>query len=218
MLNKLSHILSPQDFELLQQGKKLPVMETFYSIQGEGYNTGKAAYFIRIGGCDVGCSWCDAKESWNPMLHPLRYTDEVISEICSYPANAVVITGGEPLNYNLSYLCEKLKQHQIQIFLETSGTQSFSGTFDWICLSPKKNQPPLYEICNKANELKVIIEAEADLLWAEQQALLVQKSCILLLQPEWSKFKTIIHPITDYVMQHPQWHISLQTHKFMRIP
>lgn len=218
MLNKLSQTLSPQDFELLQQGKKLPVMETFYSIQGEGFNTGKAAYFIRIGGCDVGCSWCDVKESWNPLLHPLMNTDEVILEMRSYPANAAVITGGEPLNYNLNYLCEKLKQQQIQLFLETSGTQPFSGIFDWICLSPKKNQPPLEEICSKANELKVIIETEDDLMWAEQQAMLVKKSCLLLLQPEWSKFKTIIHPIADYVMQHPQWHISLQTHKFMRIP
>ena len=203
---------------LLQEGRLLPVMEEFYSIQGEGYNTGQAAYFLRIGGCDVGCSWCDVKESWNADLHPLINVDNVIENIIKCPAKAVVVTGGEPLNYNLEYLCSNLKDNNILTFLETSGSQKLSGIWDWICLSPKKHLSPLPDIFNSVNELKVIIQAESDFEWAEQNATLTNKKTLLFLQPEWKKRKDTIPLIVDYIMKNPKWKISLQSHKYMGIP
>ena len=203
---------------LLFEGRLLPVMEEFYSLQGEGFNTGQAAYFIRIGGCDVGCSWCDVKESWNASLYPPVQTEGVIARAAAFPAKAVVITGGEPLNYNLGFLSEGLKRHDVKIFIETSGTRPLSGTPDWICLSPKKNSPPLDEICMKADELKVIIQDDDDFVWAEENMVKVQPRCQLYLQPEWSHRNFIMPRIISFVMEHPRWKNSLQSHKYMRIP
>ncbi len=202
----------------LDGGKKLPLVEDFYTLQGEGYHTGKAAYFIRLGGCDVGCRWCDAKMTWNPRLYPPVPIDEVVARASSYPAQSIVITGGEPLLYPLGPLTEALHARGLQIFLETSGSHPLSGTFDWICLSPKRQQPPLDEAYSAAHELKVIVEQEEDFVWAEQNASRVGKSCRLYLQSEWSRYDSMIAGIVDYVKAHPEWNISLQTHKFMRIP
>ncbi|HEY6163085.1 MAG TPA: 7-carboxy-7-deazaguanine synthase QueE [Bacteroidia bacterium] len=204
--------------QLLKEGKLLPLMEEFYTIQGEGFNSGKAAYFIRVGGCDVGCHWCDVKESWNADLHPLTETDAVVRNAEQYPAKAVVVTGGEPLLYDLNYLTKELKRSGIQTFIETSGAYPLSGEWDWICLSPKKTMQPLDDIFQLANELKVIVHNKDDFRWAEQNAGKVSKSCKLFLQPEWSKRGEMMPLITGYVMQHPQWNVSLQTHKYMGIP
>jgi len=193
-------------------------MEEFYSIQGEGHNTGKAAYFLRIGGCDVGCSWCDVKESWNAEVHPLISTDSIIGNILNCAVKAVVVTGGEPLNYNLDYLCSCLKQNNISTFLETSGSRELSGAWDWICLSPKKNERPLPVFYSKANELKVIIYELSDFCWAEENAALMGAETIMLLQPEWSRRKKMLPLVIDYVLKNPKWRISLQTHKYMNIP
>lgn len=193
-------------------------MEEFYTIQGEGYNTGEAAYFIRVGGCDVGCRWCDVKESWNPDLHPLTETDLIVKNAAAQPSKAVVVTGGEPTLYNLDYLCQELKKHNIKTYLETSGAYPLTGTWDWICLSPKKNSAPLPEILIKADELKVIIFNDSDLSWAEKYADKVSEKCRLYLQPEWSRSRFMTPVIIDYVMHHPRWKISLQSHKFMNIP
>lgn len=197
---------------------KLPVMEDFYTIQGEGFHTGKAAYFIRLGGCDVGCHWCDVKESWRADLHPLCDVDDIVSRARSYPAKAIVITGGEPLIYNLEKLCQRLRQEGLQIFLETSGSWPLSGIFDWICLSPKKFKRPLPEILKKANELKVIIFNRDDFKWAEQHASMVSDDCYLYLQPEWSKSDIILPEIIEYIKSNPRWMVSLQSHKYMHIP
>ena len=203
---------------LLKEGRLLPVMEQFYSIQGEGYNTGNAAWFLRIGGCDVGCSWCDVKESWNADMHSLTVVDNIIEKILDCPAKAVVVTGGEPLNYNLDYLCSYLKQHNILTFLETSGSREISGTWDWICLSPKKNDPPLPAIFADADELKIIIHDVSDFDWAEKNAASTSENTILLLQPEWSRRKEMMPLIVDYILKNPKWRISLQSHKYMNIP
>jgi len=205
-------------FPELKDGEFLPLAEAFYTIQGEGYHSGKPAYFIRLGGCDVGCSWCDAKETWNPRLYPPTPVSEIVAEALKHPAKAIVITGGEPLSYPLDKLCNLLKDEGLEIFLETSGSKSISGRFDWICLSPKKKKPPVSGMYQLASELKVIIENENDLLWAEQNRLLVRNNCFLYLQPEWSKSKQILPIIIDYVKRNPCWNISLQTHKYMNIP
>ncbi|MCD6178394.1 MAG: 7-carboxy-7-deazaguanine synthase QueE [Bacteroidales bacterium] len=204
--------------ELLLSGKTLPLMEEFYTIQGEGFNTGQAAYFVRIGGCDVGCHWCDVKESWNAKLFPATPTDSIVANVAKCPAKAVVVTGGEPLMYNLNYFCSELKKEGINRFLETSGSHPLSGEWEWICLSPKKNAPPLNPIYSKVSELKVIIANKGDFDWAEKNAKLVNDSCHLYLQPEWSKSKLLMPIITDYIMAHPRWKISLQSHKYMNIP
>jgi organic radical activating enzyme len=214
---KLSNLNAGQQ-KMLDQGLLLPVMEMFYSIQGEGYNTGKAAFFIRIGGCDVGCHWCDVKEAWDASVHPLTTVDEIISQVMQYPANAVVITGGEPLMYNMDVLCRKLKQNHIRIFLETSGTYPLSGSFDWICLSPKSQQNPRKDMLQLADELKVIVYDEDDFIWAEQNVPLVKEKCLLYLQPEWSRYQRILPTIVDYILNNPHWMFSLQSHKFMNIP
>jgi len=211
-------ISKEQEDILLEEGKMLPLMEEFYSIQGEGYHTGQAAYFIRIGGCDVGCSWCDVKESWNRKLHPPTLSDQIVNNAAKYPAKAVVVTGGEPLMNNMDYLCSELKKQNITRFLESSGAHPFSGEWDWICVSPKKNSPPVESVYKKANELKVVIQTIDDFEWAETNARLVNKNCMLYLQPEWSKVNEMMHEITEYVMAHPKWKISIQSHKYMRIP
>lgn len=205
-------------FPELEGGQLLPLVENFYTIQGEGFHTGKPAYFIRLGGCDVGCSWCDAKETWDPKKFPPVPVGEIISEAISYPAQAIVITGGEPLRYPLDILCESLKEKGLEIFLETSGSEPFSGRFDWVCLSPKKNKWPLKENYQFANELKVIIQNTDDFEWAEMNRLRVGKNCKLYLQPEWSRMGTMLPSIIEYVKNNPVWNISLQTHKFMHIP
>jgi organic radical activating enzyme len=202
----------------LNSGRKLPIMEQFYTVQGEGAHTGKAAYFIRIGGCDVGCHWCDVKESWDASIHPLVEVDEVVKNAASYPAKTVVITGGEPLTFNLGYLTQKLKEAGLQVHLETSGAHPFSGQFDWICLSPKKTAPPKPDYYKLANELKVIVYNRHDFDWAIEHAAQVSEQCLLYLQPEWSKRERIMPQIVDFVMNNPSWNISLQSHKYMNIP
>jgi organic radical activating enzyme len=206
------------DQQMFENGMKLPLVEEFYTIQGEGYHTGKAAYFIRIGGCDVGCSWCDTKFSWDPTLHPLVPVDQIVSHAVQHPAAAVVVTGGEPLMVNLEPLTLRFKARGIQTFLETSGAYPLSGLWDWICLSPKKNAPPLQEIFVRAHELKVIIAEEEDFDWAVENSKRVGDGCKRYLQPEWSRRDSILPAIIGFVKQNPQWMISLQSHKYMRIP
>lgn len=217
-MNYKLHSLKPNDEALLNEGKLLPLMEEFYTIQGEGFNTGKAAYFIRIGGCDVGCHWCDVKESWDANIHPLTPIEKIIANVQEWKAPSVVVTGGEPLIYNLDALTEQLKNKNIETFIETSGAYKLSGIWDWICLSPKKTMAPLPEVYAKANELKVIVFNQHDFKWAEEQAAKVGKDCYLYLQPEWSKHQELIPQIIEYVKTNPKWMISLQTHKYMNIP
>lgn len=193
-------------------------MEEFYSIQGEGKNSGKAAYFLRIGGCDVGCHWCDVKVSWNAEMWPLSLTDEIVARIVSCPAKSLVITGGEPLQYDLTYLCHQLKDHGVQTFLETSGACKLTGEWDWVCLSPKTQSPPLAQIFSKADELKVIIHSPSDFQWAEENAAMAADKTLLILQPEWSRRNEMIPLIVEYILLHPKWNISLQSHKYMNIP
>lgn len=201
-----------------EDGSLLPLMEEFYTIQGEGYHTGKAAYFIRLGGCDVGCHWCDVKESWDAGIHPLTPADEIIAHAARHPAKTVVVTGGEPLIYNLDYLTEGLQKQGIRTFMETSGAYPLSGHWDWICLSPKKFKAPRPDVIAAAGELKVIVFNKSDFAWAESYAAEVPDNCRLYLQPEWSKAAIITPLIIDYVMNHPKWEISLQTHKYLNIP
>ncbi|MGW8316607.1 MAG: 7-carboxy-7-deazaguanine synthase QueE [Bacteroidales bacterium] len=207
-----------KDQQRFEDGHLLPLVEEFYTVQGEGYHTGKAAYFIRIGGCDVGCSWCDTKFSWDPDLHPLVDVDRIVDHAVNYPAAAVVVTGGEPLMVNMGPLTGKLRDRGIRTFLETSGAYPLTGTWDWICLSPKKNAPPVAPIFNMANELKVIVAAETDLEWADENASRVGEQCKLYLQPEWSRRESMLPVIIRFVMEHPRWMVSLQSHKYMRIP
>ena len=204
--------------EDLKKGIILPVMEAFYTIQGEGFHTGTASYFIRIGGCDVGCHWCDVKESWNEMLHPATPVKKIIEDAVKHPAETVIITGGEPLMWNLDFLTSELKKHQRKTHIETSGAYPLSGKWDWICLSPKKTKLPLSKIYKQANELKMIIYNKDDFNFAIAEAKKVSNKCILYLQPEWSKREKVIPMIIDFVMKNPQWKISLQTHKYLNIP
>jgi 7-carboxy-7-deazaguanine synthase len=201
-----------------ESGMHLPLVEDFYTVQGEGYHTGKAAYFVRIGGCDVGCSWCDTRFSWNPHLHKMTPADEIVRKILASGADSVVITGGEPLMWNLDYLCSELKKRDINTFIETSGAYPLSGEWDWICLSPKRNMPPVPPICEMAHELKVIICDVTDFEWAEEYRARVGEGCYLFLQPEWSRYDEIIPLIVEYVKKNSRWMISLQAHKFMKIP
>jgi organic radical activating enzyme len=197
---------------------QIPVMEHFYTIQGEGFYTGNAAYFIRLAGCDVGCVWCDVKESWTVSESQLLLIDDLVAEVLKYPGRLVVITGGEPLMYDLMYLTKKLKENGCQINIETSGAYPISGELDWICVSPKKFKAPLKEVVAKANELKCIIFNKSDFEFAEQNCLLTTKDCLLLLQTEWSKQNLMLPLMIDYVKENPQWKISLQTHKYLDIP
>lgn len=201
----------------INKGAMLPLMEEFYTIQGEGFHTGTAAYFIRIGGCDVGCHWCDVKESWNAELHPPTSADVIVANAKKY-ANTVVITGGEPLMWDMSLITQMLKNQDLKVHIETSGAYELTGTWDWICLSPKKNKLPTETVYNAAHELKVIIHNKHDFIFAEEQAEKVNKSAILFLQPEWSKKEEMTPLIVDYVMNNPKWRVSLQTHKYLNIP
>jgi 7-carboxy-7-deazaguanine synthase len=196
----------------------LPVMEHFYTIQGEGINTGKAAYFIRLAGCDVGCVWCDVKDSWRAENYPLMKIGEMIDVIKQHNSAMTVITGGEPMMYNLDELCTNLSEQNIYSCLETSGAYPLSGRWDWICVSPKKFKAPLPQVLLKANELKVIVYNTSDFKWAEEHEANVSSECKLLLQPEYSRFNEMIPLIVNYVKQHPQWQISLQTHKIINVP
>jgi len=193
-------------------------MEAFYTIQGEGFNTGQAAYFIRVGGCDVGCKWCDVKESWNANDFPPVPTLNIVEQVVSCPAQAIVVTGGEPLLYNMDFLCREVKARGVSTYLETSGSQPLSGVWDWICLSPKKDSPPLNDVLLKANELKVIVHDETDFVWAEENSRLTSLDCILFLQPEWSVHERVMPVIINYIKNNPKWRISLQSHKYMHIP
>ena len=193
--------------ELLCGGALLPLVEDFYTIQGEGFHAGKPAYFIRLGGCDVGCSWCDAKYTWNPRLYPPVEIATIVERAVACAAQSIVITGGEPLLYPLGPLTEQLHERGLKIFLETSGSHPFSGEFDWVCLSPKTKQHPLPEAYGRADELKVIIGAAK-----------VSEGCMLYLQPEWSVYEQILPAMVEYAKANPRWNISVQTHKFMHIP
>ncbi len=201
----------------VNKGEMLPLMEEFYTIQGEGFHTGTAAYFIRIGGCDVGCHWCDVKESWNAELHPPTEIDLIVSNAKKY-ADTVVITGGEPLTWDMDLLTQKLKNQDLKVHIETSGCYPVTGTWDWFCLSPKKNKLPVDDAYAIAHELKVIIYNKHDFIFAEEQADKVNKKAILFLQPEWSKKEEMTPLIVDYVMNNPKWRVSLQTHKYLNIP
>ena len=201
----------------VEKGTMLPLMEEFYTIQGEGFHTGTAAYFIRIGGCDVGCHWCDVKESWNATLHPPTHIDLIVEHASNY-SKTIVVTGGEPLMWDMSELTRKLKAQNLNVHIETSGAYPLTGIWDWICLSPKKNKLPTQTVYDNANELKVIIYNKHDFIFAEEQAEKVNKNAILFLQPEWSKNFEMTPLIVDYVMNNPKWRVSLQTHKYLNIP
>jgi organic radical activating enzyme len=201
----------------IKKGEMLPLMEEFYTIQGEGFHTGTAAYFIRIGGCDVGCHWCDVKESWNADLHPPTNSDLIIENAKKYAKN-VVITGGEPLMWDMDYITKNLQKNNIKTHIETSGAYKLTGAWDWICLSPKKTKLPLQEIYQEAHELKMIIYNKNDFKFAEEQASKVNEKCELFLQPEWSNREKMTPQIVNYVMKNPKWKISLQTHKYLNIP
>ncbi len=202
----------------LKQGLLLPVMESFYTIQGEGIQTGRAAYFIRLGGCDVGCVWCDVKASWDADAHLLFSIEDIVKKAAIEKARFVVITGGEPCMYDLIPLSRLLKDAGFKIAIETSGAYPLSGEFDWVCVSPKKFKAPLAESIIEAQELKVVIFNASDFKWAEEQAQKVNADCELLLQPEFSKFDLIMPQIIDYIKHNPNWRISLQTHKIINVP
>ncbi|HVI46586.1 MAG TPA: 7-carboxy-7-deazaguanine synthase QueE [Chitinophaga sp.] len=196
----------------------LPVMERFYTIQGEGFHQGKAAYFIRLGGCDVGCHWCDVKDSWDAEKHPYINVDQLADEAAQYPGRLAVITGGEPLMHNLGALTKALHKKGFQTHIETSGSSPLSGSLDWVTLSPKKFKAPLPEVCKVANELKVVIFNKSDFAWAEKYAALAGKHCKLYLQPEWGRAAEMTPLIIDYIKDNPQWTLSLQVHKYINVP
>ncbi|RAR71585.1 7-carboxy-7-deazaguanine synthase QueE [Flavobacterium aciduliphilum] len=201
----------------VEKGTFLPLMEEFYTIQGEGYYTGTAAYFIRIGGCDVGCHWCDVKESWNAALHPPTAIETIVDHAKAL-ADTVVVTGGEPLTWDMNPLTDLLKTAGLRVHIETSGCYDVTGTWDWFCLSPKKNKLPVASAYEIADELKMIIYNKHDFIFAEEQAAKVNPNARLYLQPEWSKKEEMTPLIVDYVMKHPKWKVSLQTHKYLNIP
>ena len=210
-------MISEETNTLVEKGIMLPLMEEFYTIQGEGFHKGTAAYFIRIGGCDVGCHWCDVKESWDANLHPPTHIGQIVENALRY-SKTIVITGGEPLTWDMNQLTQNLKNQGASVHIETSGAYALTGIWDWICLSPKKIKLPTEEIYPLANELKMIIFNKHDLLFAEEQAAKVSENCILYLQPEWSNREKMIPLIVDYVMKNPKWKVSLQTHKYLNIP
>jgi 7-carboxy-7-deazaguanine synthase len=196
----------------------LPVMEAFYTLQGEGFYQGKAAYFIRLGGCDVGCTWCDVKESWDAARHPVKKIPEIVADALHYPSRMAVVTGGEPLLHPLDELTSQLRQAGFKTNLETSGSHPLSGKWDWICLSPKKFKAPLPEIIPKADELKVVIYNKHDFEWAEKFALQTAPGCKKYLQPEWGRSGQVTPLIIDYIKKNPSWEFSLQLHKYIAIP
>ena len=203
--------------ELLEKGEVLPLMEAFYSIQGEGFHKGKASYFIRIGGCDVGCHWCDVKDSWDAQAYPLVSTKNIVKNSLEY-SDMVVVTGGEPLMWDMTILTRELKENNKKIHIETSGAYELTGNWDWICLSPKKQMKPVDEIYKKADELKVIIYNNDDFKFAEDQAKKISSKAHLFLQPEWENREKMMPIMVDYIKKNPKWKISLQTHKYLDIP
>lgn len=204
--------------DIFEGGKKLPLIDEFYTLQGEGNYFGSAAYFIRIGGCDIGCHFCDTKYSWNIELNQLMDIEKIIDNVKQTEARILVVTGGEPLLYNLDPLGELIKKNNLKAHLETSGAYKMTGKWDWICLSPKKNAPPLQENIKLADELKVIVFDDSDFQWAEKYADLVDESCLLYLQPEWSRRNTMTLKIVEYIKKHPKWRLSIQAHKYIKIP
>jgi len=198
--------------------KSLPVMEHFYTLQGEGFHQGKAAYFIRLGGCDVGCVWCDVKDSWDADKHPSWKIEDMVIEVKKTQAEIVVITGGEPLMHDLTELTCQLHAAGLRSHMETSGSSPLSGSWDWITLSPKKFKSPLPEVVHHANELKVVVFNKSDFLWAEKYAAEVSSQCKLYLQPEWEKAALVTPSIISYIKSHPQWQLSLQIHKYIHVP
>lgn len=199
-------------------GKELPLMEAFYTIQGEGFHQGKAAYFIRLGGCDVGCHWCDVKESWDASVFEAVSVEDIVSKVLEVPTKLAVITGGEPLMYDLTLLTKALKEKGIQTNIETSGAYPLTGNWDWVCFSPKKFKAPVDGFGAKADELKVIVYNKSDFSFAEKHQQMVGDECKLYLQPEYDKSEEMLPLIIDYVKKNPRWQISLQTHKFLNIP
>ncbi|MBC6492518.1 7-carboxy-7-deazaguanine synthase QueE [Flavihumibacter stibioxidans] len=193
-------------------------MESFYTLQGEGFHQGRAAYFIRLGGCDVGCVWCDVKDSWDASRHPLVSIKDIVAGAKSYPGRLAVITGGEPLLHDLNELTTALKAEGFETNIETSGSSPLSGSWNWICLSPKKFKAPLPEVVEAADELKVVIFNKSDFDWAEKYAALVKPSCKLYLQPEWDKKEQMLPLIIDYIKANPGWELSLQVHKYINVP
>ncbi|HRO75657.1 MAG TPA: 7-carboxy-7-deazaguanine synthase QueE [Crocinitomicaceae bacterium] len=202
----------------IQQDVSFPIMEQFYTLQGEGHYAGRAAYFIRLGGCDVGCVWCDVKESWDATIHQQQTVAEIVAEISTFPTDFVVITGGEPAMYDLTPLTDALHAKNYEVAIETSGCYDLKGNIDWYCFSPKKFKAPVADAYAKANELKVVVFHKSDIKWAEEHAKLVNENCILYLQPEWSKLEQNLPLIIDYIKDNPKWRMSLQTHKYMNIP
>jgi 7-carboxy-7-deazaguanine synthase len=196
----------------------LPVMEAFYTIQGEGFHQGRAAYFIRLGGCNVGCFWCDVKDSWDADKHPKHAVDDIVQQAAALPCRLAIVTGGEPLMHNLDELTEELHAEGFETNIETSGSYPLSGSWNWICVSPKKFRPPLPEVLEKANELKVVIYNKNDFAWAEKHAAMVSPSCKLYLQPEWDRSLIMTPQIVDYIKANPQWELSLQVHKYINVP
>jgi 7-carboxy-7-deazaguanine synthase len=197
---------------------EIPLMEKFYSIQGEGFHQGTAAYFIRLAGCDVGCVWCDVKESWEVSPEQVTSISDIVNKAIEFSSPVTIITGGEPLIYNLDSLTHSLKTKDKKVHLETSGAYPLSGTWDWICISPKKFKPPLDEVLRAAHELKVVVFNKSDFKWAESFKEKVNAACKLFLQPEWSKEKEMMPLLIDYVKTNPEWNISLQIHKYLQIP
>ncbi|RDY60743.1 7-carboxy-7-deazaguanine synthase QueE [Flagellimonas nanhaiensis] len=210
-------MVEEKELDLVNRGLMLPLMEEFYTIQGEGFHKGTAAYFIRVGGCDVGCHWCDVKESWDAEKHPPTSIENIVSNAAKY-SDTIVVTGGEPLMWNMEPLTSGLKANKLKTHIETSGAYPLTGTWDWVCLSPKKTKLPVSEVYEVADELKVIVYNRHDLVFAEEQAAQVNENCVLYLQPEWSVRDKVIPLIVDYVMQNPKWKVSLQTHKYLNIP
>jgi organic radical activating enzyme len=205
-------------FQTKQITQTLPVMEAFYTLQGEGFHQGRAAYFIRLGGCDVGCFWCDVKESWDAGVHPQIAVEEIVVRASEQPGRLAVITGGEPLLHDLTLLTKQLHKAGFETNIETSGSSPLSGDWDWICLSPKKFKQPLPQILPLANELKVVIFNKHDFEWAAKHAEQVSKKCKLYLQPEWDKAALVTPLIVDYIKDNPRWQLSLQVHKYINVP
>jgi 7-carboxy-7-deazaguanine synthase len=208
----------PVEEQEMSSGITYPLMEQFYTIQGEGYHQGRAAYFIRLAGCDVGCVWCDVKESWDKDKHPVTSVEDILLQVTATPTRIVVITGGEPFMYDLNPLIQALQQKGLKVHIETSGAYPISGNPDWICVSPKKFKAPLDEVMPRADELKVVIFNQSDFAWAEKYEAMVGPSCKLFLQPEWGKAGEMTPFIIDYIKQHPQWEFSLQMHKYIHVP
>lgn len=197
--------------------QRLPLMEAYSTIQGEGFHQGKAAWFIRLGGCDVGCVWCDTPDSWDLSPYPMKAVSEILLGLAEPAPEIVVITGGEPLMHPLDELCEAIQQRGLKTNLETSGAHPLSGKWDWICLSPKKFKAPLEEICGQAHELKIIVANRSDLEWAEKYAEKINADCKLYLQAEWGVREKMYPVIADYISKHPQWQSSVQVHKYLGI-